>query len=339
MRTHVQPPALNAPQGHADNYSRTPGAVGGPGFPHGDTVSFTKLDSNLPMSSVWAADDATLRLWIALLSQADAHGFVAGTVPGMARLCGKPIEEIERSLTILEGPDPHSRTPDNEGRRLARVDGGWVLLNHAKYRERTDRDKRRAQVRDAVRAWRERRGGPKKPTAPAVKVEAAMSFPVVGKGEWLLTAEKVAEWEESFPSMDVIAECRKARQWLLDNPDRRKTERGMPRFLGSWLARAQNSGKYERRSAPFTKPQPPAAPRRSAIALDHAPRWRAVLEHMNHAGSFPVLDVLEDTAERIVLRAGDARSVHNIEDVFRSDLNAAAREAFGDGAPEILVTT
>jgi hypothetical protein len=78
-------------------------------------------------------------------------------------------------------------------------------------------------------------GGP----APA----AVLVFPVVGDTtEWGLEESKLAEYRESFPDLDVLAECRKARQWCLDNKTNRKTAGGMPKFLGSWLSRAQNSG-------------------------------------------------------------------------------------------------
>jgi len=57
---------------------------------------------------------------------------------------------------------------------------------------------------------------------------------------WTLTAAKVAEYQQSFPGVDVPAECRKAWQWTRDNPERRKTAKGMARFLGTWLGRAQD---------------------------------------------------------------------------------------------------
>ena len=63
---------------------------------------------------------------------------------------------------------------------------------------------------------------------------------------WGLPEEKLAEWRESFPGIDVAVECRKARQWLIDNPGRRKTKNGMPRFLNAWLSRAQNQGGGEK---------------------------------------------------------------------------------------------
>jgi hypothetical protein len=53
---------------------------------------------------------------------------------------------------------------------------------------------------------------------------------------------KLAEWQESYPALQVLTEARQALQWLRDNPHHAKTARGMPRFLGAWLARSQNNG-------------------------------------------------------------------------------------------------
>lgn len=70
-------------------------------------------------------------------------------------------------------------------------------------------------------------------------------FPVVGGKkngltEWALTEAKVAEYRESYPGVDIEAECRRALQWCRDNPKRQKTFVGMPSFLSAWLAREQN---------------------------------------------------------------------------------------------------
>ena len=69
-----------------------------------------------------------------------------------------------------------------------------------------------------------------------------MEFPTVGTGEktWNLTQAKFDEYAKAFPGLDVMAECRKARQWCNDNPEKRKTAKGMTRFLNAWLSRAQN---------------------------------------------------------------------------------------------------
>jgi len=79
-----------------------------------------------------------------------------------------------------------------------------------------------------------------------------LTFPCVkgrsGKTKWHLTESKLAEYVEAFPGVEVLAECRKALQWCRDNATKRKTWEGMPKFIGSWLSRAQNDGRNNGRS-------------------------------------------------------------------------------------------
>ena len=81
-----------------------------------------------------------------------------------------------------------------------------------------------------------------------------LSYPCVkgtnGKTEWHLTKAKLAEYVEAFPGLDVMAGCRAALQWCRDNSSKRKTFQGMPKFLGGWLTRQQNSGKAQKETNP-----------------------------------------------------------------------------------------
>lgn len=119
---------------------------------------FTKLDSSIIESSIWVEDDATLRVWIALLASCNADGFVAGSVPGFASKARVTVEQMIAAIDKFSSPDPHSRTPDNDGRRIEALEGGWVVLNYAKYREKHDPEERRRQVREAVRRHRAKKG-------------------------------------------------------------------------------------------------------------------------------------------------------------------------------------
>ena len=66
-------------------------------------------------------------------------------------------------------------------------------------------------------------------------------FPITGENhEWPLASAKLAEYRETYPHLDIEAEMRRARQWCVDNPAKRKTGRGMTKFLFSWLDRSQN---------------------------------------------------------------------------------------------------
>lgn len=65
-------------------------------------------------------------------------------------------------------------------------------------------------------------------------------FVVKGGRTWILTPERLAEYQTTFPGKNVIAELMAARLWCKDHPSERKTERGMPKFLTRWLLRSSN---------------------------------------------------------------------------------------------------
>lgn len=97
---------------------------------------WTKLFSSIVTSSIWVEDDATVRVWVAMLATADSDGIVEGSVPGFASLARVTEEQMERAVEILSSPDKRSRTPDHEGRRIESVPGGWRILNYGEYRAR-----------------------------------------------------------------------------------------------------------------------------------------------------------------------------------------------------------
>lgn len=72
----------------------------------------------------------------------------------------------------------------------------------------------------------------------------ALEFPCNGESStWKLTVKQVETWAALYPGLDVEAECRKALAWVSSGgAGTRKTARGMPRFLVSWLNRATDRG-------------------------------------------------------------------------------------------------
>ena len=47
------------------------------------------------------------------------------------------------------------------------------------------------------------------------------------------------EYCDCYPEVDVLAELNKMRAWSLSNEPKRKTKRGMKRFINGWLSREQ----------------------------------------------------------------------------------------------------
>ncbi len=52
----------------------------------------------------------------------------------------------------------------------------------------------------------------------------------------------IIAWQRTYPAIDVHQELNAMESWLDANPTRRKTSRGIKRFINSWLSRAQDRG-------------------------------------------------------------------------------------------------
>jgi hypothetical protein len=119
-------------------------------------MGYTKLFSEILMSTVWREPDHVRIVWITMLAAADRDGIVHASIPGLADSARVSIEQCEDALSVLLGPDKYSRTRDHEGRRIRVVDGGWHLLNHNKYREKMNEDERRDYKRRKQQEYRDR---------------------------------------------------------------------------------------------------------------------------------------------------------------------------------------
>ncbi|MDY5110763.1 DUF6291 domain-containing protein [Faecalicoccus sp.] len=74
---------------------------------------------------------------------------------------------------------------------------------------------------------------------------------VLDTGEYYsVTNEQIQGWQQSVPLVDVKSELRKMQLWLEGNPKKRKTTKGITRFITGWLVREQNS--KEQNSKPIT---------------------------------------------------------------------------------------
>ncbi len=118
-------------------------------------MAFTKLDSGIVDSSIWAEPSDTRIVWITLLAKCDKEGYARLSVSGLQRAANVPAESVTRALATLESPDPDSRTSSNEGRRVNRIEGGWHVLNYALYRNNMKEEAVREYFAEEKRKQRE----------------------------------------------------------------------------------------------------------------------------------------------------------------------------------------
>lgn len=70
-----------------------------------------------------------------MIAAMDETGFCQfASVANVARRANVDITSAAQAIHVLEGPDADSSDPENEGRRLEKVPGGWIVLNAEKYR-------------------------------------------------------------------------------------------------------------------------------------------------------------------------------------------------------------
>lgn len=76
----------------------------------------------------------------------------------------------------------------------------------------------------------------------APEPEPIITLPLNTGEEYPFFQSDLNEFAELYPAVDVLQAMRGMRGWLLTNPARRKTKRGIKRFVNSWLAREQDKG-------------------------------------------------------------------------------------------------
>jgi hypothetical protein len=213
---------------------------------------FTKLFSSLIGSSIWSEDNNTRVLWITILAITDGDGFCNATIPGLAAMARLSVEDVEASMTKLEGADEYSRSRENDGRRIERVDGGWMVLNYGKYRDRDRTERRKEYMREFMRKKRENGGdggvGSENPVSliangllTVSNCSASSSVSVSessgdkrgkgGKGCKGAETDFWAEMREIYTWLDVDRERAKMQAWLKLHPGRTLTKR----FAVNWM--------------------------------------------------------------------------------------------------------
>lgn len=93
--------------------------------------------------------------------------------------------------------------------------------------------------------------------------EVLILFPIQGGNWWALKQSKLDEYEATYPDAPdawIYQEMLRALQWLNDNPTKRKTAGGMPRYLGNWISSAmqkfrQGGGAKQRREQHGVDPE------------------------------------------------------------------------------------
>lgn len=100
-----------------------------------EDMGFTKLHTTILDSSIWGEPHHVRIVWVTMLAMAGADGVVKASLGGLARRAVVSRDECQDAIDRFIGPDPDSRD-GTSGERIEVVPDGWLLLNHAKYRDK-----------------------------------------------------------------------------------------------------------------------------------------------------------------------------------------------------------
>jgi hypothetical protein len=119
---------------------------------------YNKIFTKILDSSIWLESDATRLIWLTMLASMDQDGFCQfASIGNLAHRAIVSRELAEAAVKVLESPDKDSSDPDHEGRRIERVDGGWMVLNSSKYRDIVTAEESRRKTRERVQRLRLKR--------------------------------------------------------------------------------------------------------------------------------------------------------------------------------------
>ena len=75
---------------------------------------------------------------------------------------------------------------------------------------------------------------------PDPEEEPFITLTLNDKSEYPFFQKDIDEYKELYPAVDVEQQFRTMKGWCKDNPTKRKTKRGIRKFVNSWLAREQD---------------------------------------------------------------------------------------------------
>ncbi len=149
-------------------------------------------------------------MFIAVMNE---DGFVQfASVANVAHRARITDEEAEQAIRILESPDTNSADEDNDGRRVEKVPGGWMILNASKYRDLVNREMQRSATRERVARHRAKLKGNASVTPGNEVKQNGNALPSVYDYLSVLKSERVRErFKEWIPIRKAMG--KKPKSW------------------------------------------------------------------------------------------------------------------------------
>lgn len=110
--------------------------------------TFAPLFSKIVDSSLWCEADHVVKVFLTMMAKKDSDMVVRGSAFNISQWAKKTEKETLNALEILSSPDTKRiEKQPFDGRRIQRVDDGWLILNGMFYRDMMVKENERARKR------------------------------------------------------------------------------------------------------------------------------------------------------------------------------------------------
>lgn len=221
---------------------------------------YAKIFTSIFDGSMRGHSDLIL-VFVNILCHVDHDGFSDRHWQAISDETGLSVKRVKEAITELEGPDKQSRSQNDDGRRLKRInpdrDWGWEVVNFKKYDGIRSTMERREYMRNFMADKRKEKmlAGVSNALAPVSNVSLldtdtdtdTEEEKIAGNTEPPRLASRIKlctpDWIESLrpdckkQGIDLDEQIIKAKRWISGNPGRRFTQR----FLINWLNRCDKT--------------------------------------------------------------------------------------------------
>ena len=150
---------------------------------------YTPISSKIVDSSLWCEEDYVIKVFLTMAVKKDRDQICRGTAFNIAQWSKKTEREVLSALNILSSPDTKRLEPQPfEGRRIEKVDDGWLILNGKYYQDMMGVINRRAQKAKYEKERREK-----------LKKKASASTPLPGETRYVKALQ-----EGGQPAADAV---------------------------------------------------------------------------------------------------------------------------------------
>lgn len=203
---------------------------------------YGKIFDSIFDSSIMEEDIHIRYIWMCMLTAADKEGFVDATIPALARKFNVDETLMGKSIEAFLAPDPSSRTPDADGRRIEpiRESFGWHIINYEKYRNLRTTEDRREYQRKYMQTYRSKKNSLRKTNRKQLlgklaNTDTDTDTDIKVREYITLTSDQSEKLKIRFPEERL--------EWMLDKLDYWAGKKDKPEVIkgygyfrkGSWL--------------------------------------------------------------------------------------------------------